>query len=248
MPSSRDAPRGQALPPIAAVGKQSTPRLVGEQLARFIQEAGLQRGDRLPPTAQLARMLGVSVASLREGLKELEAYGVVSVRHGSGVFVEGPPGASLLQPVPYAALYPWGASEVLDLMEARRLIEVETARLAATRARPEQLDRMHELLGEMYGSLNRPVEFIHHDAAFHTVIAEGAQNVVYPKLLSAVREIFLAQQELAVQLPGAAERACEYHERIYRGLLERDPQAAARAMADHLTDVTENLVKALGLE
>lgn len=232
---------------VAKVAKPSTPRLVAEQLIRFIRENGLHKGDRLPPTVRLAGMLGVSLATLREGLKELEAYGVVSARQGRGVFVESDRIELLVRPFPYANLYPLQPSEVMDLMDARRLIEVETARLAAGRSVPEQLEQMRTLLHLMRSGIDRPDDFIQYDVEFHMVIAESCGNVVYPKLLAAVRETFLAQQKMAVELPGAAARACRYHELVYQAMVDRDPQAAASAMAQHLEDIKVHLARALGI-
>lgn len=232
---------------VAKVTKHSTPRLVAEQLVRFIRENGLQKGDRLPPTVRLASMLGVSLATLREGLKELEAYGVVSARQGRGVFVESDRIELLVRPFPYANLYPLQPSEVMDLMDARRLIEVETARLAAERAGPEQLAQMRSLLHLMRSGMDRPDDFIQYDVEFHMVIAESSGNVVYPRLLTAVRETFLAQQKMAVELPGAAARACRYHELVYQAMVDRDPRAAATAMAQHLDDIKVHLARALGI-
>lgn len=230
------------------MSKYSTSRLVAEELVRFIRENRLGKGERLPPTVKLAKMLGVSLASLREGLKELEAYGVVSSRQGRGVFVASDPAELLVRPNPYAKLYPLEPFEVLDLMDARGLIEMETARLAARRARPEHRAEMKALLNRMYASTDKPDEFIQHDVAFHMCIAESSENVVYPRLLTAVREIFLAQQKMAVELPGAAERACRYHELIYQAIANRDDAGAARLMGEHLADIKRNLARALGLE
>lgn len=214
---------------------------------RFIRENRLQRGDRLPPTVRLARMLGVSLATLREALKELEAFGAVSARQGRGVFVESDRLELLVRPFPYASLYPLEPREVMDLMDARRLLEVETARLAAHRAGPEQVRQMQGLLERMRAEMEKPDAFIQHDMAFHLVIAESSGNVVYPRLLSAVRESFLAQQKMAVCLPGAAERACYYHELLCRAIAEHDPQRAGGAMAAHLDDIKVHLARALGL-
>lgn len=230
---------------LARVTRHSTARLVAEEVLRFIRENHLKKGDRLPPTVRLADMLGVSLATLREGLKELEAYGIVTTRQGRGVFVASDRLDLLVRPAPYANLYPLEPAEVMDLMEARRLIEVETARLAAARAGRKQLERMRVLLEMMRARRDRPDEFIQHDMEFHMVIAESSGNGVYPRLLTAVRETFLVQQRMAVELPGAADRACQYHERLYHAMARRDEAEAARAMAEHLDDIKHHLARAL---
>ena len=246
-PGASDAAEAAAGYSLGPVTRHSAPRLVAEELVRFIRDNQLQKGDRLPPTVQLARMMGVSLATLREALKELEAFGVVSARQGRGVFVKSQRLDLLVRPFPYAGLYPLEPAEVMDLMDARRLIEVETARLAARRAGGGHLGRMQELLELMRAEMERPDEFIQHDVAFHMAIAESSGNQVYPRLLAAVRETFLAQQKMAVSLPGAAERACYYHERLWRAIRDGDPEEASRAMAAHLGDIKRHLARALGV-
>lgn len=57
------------------------------EIKRFIEVNRLGMGDPLPPEAVLAKELGISRPSLREGMKALESLGIVESRHGEGVFV-----------------------------------------------------------------------------------------------------------------------------------------------------------------
>lgn len=65
-------------------------RGIVDRIEGLIEERGLGPGDRLPPERRLAEMLGVSRPSLREAIKALQAVGRVSVRHGTGVWVQPP--------------------------------------------------------------------------------------------------------------------------------------------------------------
>ena len=64
-------------------GSQVT-RQVQEQLTAFIAAENLKTGDRLPSLREFTEALGVSRPSVREGLRALEALGLVEIRHGSG--------------------------------------------------------------------------------------------------------------------------------------------------------------------
>jgi len=71
------------------------PRRIYEDIVRQIQgliaERQLQPGDRLPSERELAELLSVSRASVREALRVLSAMGLVEVRSGDGTFVRQAP-------------------------------------------------------------------------------------------------------------------------------------------------------------
>src|SRR3954470_15880584 len=115
-----------------------------EQVVAFVRElidrGRLRPGDRLPAKRGLATQIGVSRPTVRAGLHALAAMGVVRARHGSGTFIpDGPPSAPP-QPLPcLAALHGFSRQE---MYEARRVLEVGAAEMAADRATPEQLATM----------------------------------------------------------------------------------------------------------
>jgi GntR family transcriptional repressor for pyruvate dehydrogenase complex len=61
-------------------------RLV-EQLADAIERHEFRRGDRLPTIADMSLRFGVSHATVRLALAQLELMRLVEVRHGLGIFV-----------------------------------------------------------------------------------------------------------------------------------------------------------------
>lgn len=110
-----------------------------ERLHRMIVSGELAPGTRLPSITTLARRFGIAVAGMREALAALDAAGLVEVRHGSGTFVRWqPPDEQLL-----SGWLGFGSSreELHGLIEARRVIEVELAGLAAKRASREERRR-----------------------------------------------------------------------------------------------------------
>src|ERR671924_2179624 len=103
----------------------------------LIERGALKPGDRLPAERDLATQIGVSRPTVRAGLRALAAIGVVRSRHGSGTYIpDGPPslGSDALSFL--AALHGFTREE---MYEARRLLEVGAAGLAASRATPEQI-------------------------------------------------------------------------------------------------------------
>jgi len=116
------------------------------QIRALIQEGKLRPGDRLPAERDLARQLRISRASLRAGLRSLAALGVLVSRHGSGTFIADGPPALVSEPLNLlAALHGFTAEQ---MFEARRLVEVAIAGLAAENATPDQLRIMAEEVSE----------------------------------------------------------------------------------------------------
>jgi GntR family transcriptional repressor for pyruvate dehydrogenase complex len=68
-----------------------------EVLHHKILETDLKEGDRLPSHEELAQEFGVSKASLREGLQELSAMGVIDLKQGLGTIVAVPQISSYLR-------------------------------------------------------------------------------------------------------------------------------------------------------
>src|SRR4029079_9803706 len=105
--------------------------------ARLPPERGLDRVARLPPEPDSAREVGVSRPTVRAGLRTLAALGVVRSRRGSGTYIpDGPP---TLCSHSRGFLAARDKVRVDDVDEARRVLEVGAAGLAAERATPDQL-------------------------------------------------------------------------------------------------------------
>ena len=108
--------------------------LVAERLLQYVADEGLRPGDRLPTERGLAEILHTTRNVTREAVKVLAALGRLSVRKGAGIFVAAPSGFMAGEML--AHFQPTDLDHVLMLLDFRRLIETETARLAATLATP----------------------------------------------------------------------------------------------------------------
>src|SRR6187455_2992067 len=108
----------------------------------LIERGTLRPGDRLPAERDLAQQIGVSRPTVRAGLRALAAMGVVRARHGSGTYIpDGPPTLGS-EPLSFlAALHGFTREE---MYEARRILEVGVAGLAAERATGDQLASISE--------------------------------------------------------------------------------------------------------
>ena len=205
---------------------------VVEHVRRLIEKGTLGPGDRLPGERDLAQELGVSRPSVRSGLEALEAIGVVVSRRGAGTFIaEGPPDLGIEPLSLLASLHRLTAGE---MFEARLVLEVGVAGLAARHATADALATMADVVSEMFASLEDPKAFLVHDVRFHRAVAAGCGN----RVLAALMEMVSAQfYELRKQTIGRArdlKESAEMHRRIYRAIRARDGEAAQAAMTEHL--------------
>ena len=129
---------------MAKIGTDSTEQVI-TYVRELIAKGELRPGDRLPAERDLSLQLGVSRPTIRAGLRALSAMGVVKSRHGSGTYIpDGPPTLGS-EPLRFlAALHGLSREEVY---EARRVLEVSAAGLAAKRASAEHMAGIAEEAG-----------------------------------------------------------------------------------------------------
>jgi GntR family transcriptional repressor for pyruvate dehydrogenase complex len=204
---------------------------VVEHVRQEIEAGRLGPGDRLPPERELARKMGVSRPSLRSGLRTLQAMGIITARRGAGTFlVEGPPRLGKASLEFLAALHGF----TLDQMyEARRLLEVGAAGLAAERATGEHLVAMADEITGMFASLEEPQAFLRHDLGFHRAVAAGSGNPIVAAIIGTLAEIIWETGRINMEGFGLRESA-ETHRRIYEAIRARSPERARREMTEHL--------------
>ena len=214
-----------------------------DQLLEMVISGGLGPGERLPPERELCTRLGVSRTVVRETLNLLEARGLISIEHGRGAVVSGgSPRAvrdtlGLLLRVKPKALW--------ELLEMRKILEVEVAGLAAERAGPDEVAAMRLGLDRMRESIERPEGYVDADVEFHALLARGTRNEVLLTMLEPVVELLRASRRVSAAKPGNALRALEEHEEILRRVEARDAAGAREEMRAHLAKTAEDIEAAI---
>ena len=204
----------------------------------LIERGALRPGDRLPAERDLASQIGVSRPSVRAGLHALAAMGVVRARHGSGTFIPDGPPALAPEPLSFlAALHGFSRDE---MYEARRVLEVGAAGMAAERATADQLATMADEVASLFALMNEPQAFLVHDVDFHRTVAASSGNPILAALIEMVSALYYDRRRKTAER--AANRdlraAAEAHRRIYQAIRARDVAAAQRAMHDHLVEAS----------
>ncbi len=211
--------------------KKSVSDTVFSELHRAIVSGAYKPGEKLPSENQLCRLLGVSRVSVRAALARLGSLGLVESRQGEGTFVCRASGAAPLNSmVPFAAL---SQLDRVNVSEFRRIVEVESAYLAADRADAAMVRRMYDA-ADMMDQAETNDEIARWDMEFHRLIAEATRNDIIIKVFDVLCETYLALLESNVMLLGAAGAA--YHRRITEAIELRSPLAARTAMLEHLNN------------
>lgn len=214
----------------------TTAEEVVTRLRDMIHSGEISAGDRLPPERDLAKLLGVSRPTLRAGIRSLSTVGILQSRQGAGTFVSDAKGSPTLDSSPLRMLSALHGFTSDEMFEARRALEMSIAALAAERATSEQMTLMAEEITGMYASLTDPEQYLVHDMKFHQTIAAASGNRILTALMNMVATILYDHRSKTVKRAKDLKQSAEQHHNIYRAMREHDPEAARKAMHDHLTE------------
>lgn len=220
------------------VPRQDLSNDVGDRILGFIVEQQLLPGDRLPALRDLAAMFAVATPTVREALRRLQALGMVDMRHGSGVYVRRTQQRLMLSNPHVSRSGIDRAGMILDLLEARRLIEPTLAGLAAVNASDDELDALAGLLDLASGRLARSDDALNEsNMAFHVRIALLSGNTVLYEIMDSLIELRLSDQLMIQSIFDARERDHQEHVQILDALRSRDAGLAEERMANHVETV-----------
>ena len=194
-------------------------------------------GEKIPAERELSQKLGVGRASLREALKALEIMGMIETRLGDGTYV-CKRSEFFSRPLLWA-IASSSAADARELVEARTVIEIELAGLAAEHATPENLKEIAEHLDRMIKAKKNPKEFVQADIGFHLAIGRAASNSILINALHLIRNLMHRWILKAVDSKGVADKACVQHRRLLAAIEDKDRAAARKEMRRHLRDMAE---------
>jgi GntR family transcriptional repressor for pyruvate dehydrogenase complex len=226
----------------AAAGAAAVPASAYEQIADRLREliltGALHHGVRLPTETTLAAEFGVSRATVREAVRMLGAQGLVVATKGArgGTYVTRPSldFASRLLQANVALLAELDDITLQELLEARRLIEVPAARLAARRRSEDDLARLVGSIPDDAREQGATHRFSV-NAGFHTNLMAASGNALLE--VAALPVFTVLQTSLARSGLGAsfARRIDADHREITDAIARADEDGAGEAMDAHLT-------------
>jgi DNA-binding GntR family transcriptional regulator len=187
-------------------------------------------GEKLSEV-RLVKHLGVGRSPLRTALARLASEGWLRVLPQSGTFVSE-----------------LSAADVLELAQIRLLLEPHTARLAASRIAPEEIERLQGQAASLKakGLSGRFAEFAELDDRIHSSIHRAAGNARIADILRNLHDQIHWVRVSTATLPGRVEQSMHEMEIILRALKRRDAAGAERAMRRHIANIARSFRKMPG--
>lgn len=224
------------------VEKSTVPAALSRQIRQLILDRRLKTGDSLPSQRELSRQLAVGVPAVREALKNLEAIGLIEIRHGKRTVVKQVDMEALLDSVSPAIQLT--EAEVVHLLEFKEIIETRCAFLAAQRATPENLELMRQYLDLMEQSQGDDRRFAEADYLFHLTIVQAARNPVMNRVMKVIEHMLARAIEKAAGLHEWRPRALKMHERIFQAIQKGEGRSAALAVEKLIDETLQRYKKA----
>lgn len=213
-----------------------------EKIKEMIVSGKLKKGDKLPPERELVDQLQASRASIREALKALQIIGLIESRQGGGNYIRESFEGSLFEPL--SIMFSLQNSRPEEILELRKIIEVETAALAAKNINDEELIEIKGIIDQIKESYDEELN-AKLDKELHYKIANASGNFLVVVILTAVSSLvdsFIkdARKRILTQVENR-EILIEHHENLYNALIDHNKGRAAEVMRKHLDFVNEYL-------
>jgi len=212
---------------------------VAEQLKKLISDGVVKVGGRLPPERELAEQMGVSRASVREALQQLEMQGMLEIVHGGGSIVRNITGEEIRKTL--ELVLERDPKRVLELAELRAFMEAWAAKEAAKHRTEAELETMRGYLEEMERDFEKGQIRYDVDFKYHTEIAAATHNTIYLHLIDNIYHLISysikVHREEVFTARGDQETILNHHRHIYDAIRDRNPEAAESAMKEHLAFV-----------
>jgi GntR family transcriptional repressor for pyruvate dehydrogenase complex len=223
--------------------RRKVSQVIASEIVREIIDNKLEAGDRLATEAELVDQFDVGRASVREALRILEGYGLVSIRQGQS----GGPVVASLRPEDLsrslAFYFHITGATYDDLIGARLLIEPVMARLAAERQSPAHIEQLREVADREQRAGFEDAEYIAAADEFHYVVSGMSGNRALDLLGRGLRTLYQARivEELPALGPEQRPHNRETHRRIADAILAQDGERAEQLMEEHLRELAEAL-------
>lgn len=207
------------------------------QISDHLVRGELKPGDKLPSERELAEQFGVSRTVVRDAVKTLAGRGILRVRHGAGIFVAPERDDLVGHWRELSELLPLQGTGLRDLFELRMTLETRGAEWAAQRRSDHHLERFRSILDDADWHTDDPKIISERNAQFHVAIAEASQNLVLVRVMLTLLDLLASSRRYTLGMPGRTDLTTKQHRKIVAAIEARDPEAARKAIAEHLNSL-----------
>lgn len=229
---------GQSSEDSSSIDRMGITEQVVKRIKDLLISGELEAGSRLPSERTLAEKLEISRPSLRAALKALSVMGVIHSRPGSGTFIVDSIPEVFTEPIHFLTLI--NRTSTSELFEARSIIEVGLAELAARRASPTDIARMRDTIDAMEAMRADPVVLIEHDMRFHQAVASAANNQLMTGVMETLTRLLYHKRLQTVFNQNNVEAAIRGHRYIVDAIENSDASLAKQMVVAHLSETLRN--------
>jgi DNA-binding FadR family transcriptional regulator len=192
-------------------------------------------GSFLPAERELMAEYGISRTVVREAVARLASRGLIEARHRFRPVVRRPGYDAALSAAGGIVSHLLNSrSGVKNLYDTRVFLEAALARNAALHARKEDIAALRSALLANEQAVPDSQRFYATDVAFHAVLYDVPRNPVFPALHKAFTSWLAPHWERMLRSPERNRINHLSHREICEAIVERDPDAAERALQNHL--------------
>jgi len=220
-----------------ALEKDVLPKKIVTRILNMIRDRQLSPGDKLPPERELAAMMQVSRPSLRTALRALSLMNIIEIRPGNGTYVTSLDPQSLIEPLEF--VFSLDDSTFLELLEARKILEVGIVEAAARQITDAEIAELEDCLSKSAKLVDDHEAFLQIDRELHAKITQASRNPILTRFMQSISQLDLAGRRRTADIPGMTAQSLEDHRIIITALKARDPEAARQAMLEHLRHVEQ---------
>ncbi len=219
--------------------------IIADKIHHDILDGKLKPGDRLPPHDILCERWGVSRVTLREALKKLDTKGLIEIHQGRGTYVRDHNRGLIEKQFEFHSAL--GEKTILQLFEARKIIETALVDLATRRITEDDIHSLDSILRAMAEPVKAgdPLQFARIDFKFHKAIGSMAKNDILLMMLEKIQLLIETQQREMFEYAHNANQlksSFQDHRNIYRMMRRRNATGAAENMYQHIQHM-ENRVQ-----
>ncbi len=214
--------------PASQLVRQSVPDQIFESTCRAILTGQYAPGEKLPTQRRLAQEYGVNMATVREAVKKLEQLRLVEVRQGDAMRVRDWRRYGSLDVVAHM-LFGMGAFDrevFTNVLEARRLLLTECARLTAERRDDAQAAKLSSIAAAIAAESDDGAAQTM-DWEFYEELAEASGNLVFSLILNTTRDLYLSNAALFRSVVGNRDRLVPMYTALAAAIERHDTDAAA---------------------
>ena len=202
------------------------------RLREYVEESGLQAGDRLPSERELAERLGVSRNTLKQATVALEVQGLVEIRHGDGTYLR----RDDLSAEPIATMLD-RKQRLPDILDAREALEAKLAELAATRRTDDDLAEMDAALDAMRRTHKSGGLGEEDDCRFHSAVTAAAHSPILAEFYRQLAPQVSESRIESLRQPDRLASSLDQHQRIVDAIRAGAPERAVTAVRVHVRTV-----------